>query len=541
MSNALINSVLDIILGALDAHSDHSKADFSRSAVAILGLLSSMQRPPFELNRLPPAKGKMASPSSRLKTLDLDFNVLPAAQQGTLLFEVLQLIQQAHKSEKSEDLMRFVSCLECLSLPGHFAKHFLEPLISENDDGIKEACVSLLAAQIIGRRKAVFDGREFANMALQISIMPLVSFNGLLGEGKASLSFIKCLEGVVNSLPSELIESGTSNLWEICLSLSGENKELVIEFLKSLRSILRQQRKSSKQSKLSPKTKKYLEQFVSKRVFSDLREFSWDSSDGDKLASGKDSLVETYVSCLAQLESLDEHDFLTYQEDDGFTGEALRSLVILELVRLGYVLEPQARAVLSRVLAWFLRKLVAPGAEDYSDSLRRMACSIAATTKVLSLAERQNLLLSIFEQLLLCQKSAYPIGLDLLSVVVASWCGDVTTDGDLSMIYVSVHTTEKMNGLSDIALGQIFDFLRHDLPFNLATYGRLEKISSIISNQIWRLITAWSKHDLDGEVLRPLKKAFICGSSGETKEEDFATLTSSMLLESDFFHSTLLR
>ena len=544
MPNVTINAVLDIVLGAVDAHTDNSKADFSRNAVAVLGLLSSMQKAPVDLRRLSPAKERVATPSSRLKMLDLDFKVLPAAQQGTLLFEILQLIQQAHKSEKYAELKRFIGCLECLSLPGHFAKHFLEPLISENDDDVKEACVSLLAAQIIGRRKAIFDGRDFANMALQISIMPLVSWNNLLGEGKASTSFVRCLEGVVNSLPSELIESGCSNLWEICLSLSGDNKELVIEFLKSLRSILRQQ-KRSKQSKMSPKTKKYLEHFVITRVFSDLREaFSWGSSDEDKIAAGEDSIVGTYISCLSTipLESLEQQGFFSYQEDDGFAGEAMRSLVILELVRIGYVTEPQARSVrISKILAWFVRKLAAPGTEEYSDSLRRMSCSLAATSKVLSLSERQNHLLSIFEQLLLCQCQAYPIALDLLSVVVSSWCGDVTTDGDLSMIYFSVHSTEKLNGLSDAALGQVFDFLRHDLPFNLATYGRLERISAILSNQIWRLIVAWSKHDADGEVVRALRKAFICGSNGETKEEDFASLTNSILLESDFFHTTLLR
>ena len=136
------------------------------------------------------------------------------------------------------------------------------------------------------------------------------------------------------------------------------------------------------------------------------------------------------------------------------------------------------------------------------------------------------------------------VGVDLLSALVASWCSDVATDGDLSMVYICMHATDKLQGLSDAALNQVFTFFRHDLPFNLAIYGRKEKIGAIVANQIWRLYNTWSKQGAEEETLKSLKKAFICASSSETKEDDYVSLTSSILLQSDNLqssHGTLLR
>ena len=177
------------------------------------------------------------------------------------------------------------------------------------------------------------------------------------------------------------------------------------------------------------------------------------------------------------------------------------------------------------------------GAELYLETLRRISCALAAATSILRAPERREILLFVLEQLLLCQPSAAVIGLDLLSILLASWCSDVATDGDLSMAYVCIHSTDKLQSLSDNALGQMFSFFRHDLCFNLSTYGRKEKISAIIANQVWRLYTTWSRHDADQEVLQCLKRTFICGSSSETKEEDFVALTCSILLQANSFRS----
>ena len=540
IANSTVENVLEVLTGALDAHTDYSSAEYSKNAVMLMGLLASMKNQPSEIISLAPTKEKLASHStSRLKSLKLDFALLPTARQGTLLNDMLRLIQDAHKGH-TVDMMRFVQCLEPLSLPGHFAKHFLEPLISEDNEWTKEGCVSLLSAQICGRRKAAFEGKDFTNMALQICIMPLVSFNAMLGSGKASLKFVKCLEGVVRSLPTELVENGASNLWEVCLSLSTDETELLVNFLNSIQTILKEHGKGGKQSSISPKTMKFLEQFISTRVFAELRELSWGASIGENNAAEEESILKSYVACLTALPlaSLEQFDVFAFQEDDSFSGEVLRALVILELVKGRYFKDP-ARAMreFSKVLAWFSRKYVAPGAELYLETLRRLSCALAAATAVLSASEKREILLSMLEQLLLCQATAAFVGLDLLSVMLASWCSDVATDGDLSMAYICVHSTEKLQGLSDSALGQVFAFFRHDLPCNLASYGRKEKISAIIANQIWRLYTTWSRHDADQDVLTCLKKAFICGSSSETKEEDFVSLTSTILLQADNFRS----
>ena len=99
----------------------------------ILGLLASMKNQPNDMATFSPAPDKLPSHtgSSKLKSLTLDFSLLPNPRPGTLLSELISLIQRAHQSEQSsqlEDMMRYMRCLEALSLPGHFSKHFLEPL-----------------------------------------------------------------------------------------------------------------------------------------------------------------------------------------------------------------------------------------------------------------------------------------------------------------------------------------------------------------------------------------------------------------------------
>lgn len=523
-----VESVLEVLAGALDRRTDYSSHGYSKAAVMLIGLLASLKNQPSDVMSLAPTKEKTVSHSaSRLKSLNLDFALLPSPRQGTLLSDMMYLIQGAHKSH-TVNMMRFVRCLEPLSLPGHFAKHFLEPLISEDNDNTKEGCISLLSAQICGRRKAVFEGKEFSNLALQICIMPLVSFNALLGSGKSSLTFVKCLEGVVRSLPTELVENGTTNLWEICLSLSTDEPDLLVKFLSSILTILTEHVRKSNHSSLSPKTAMFLEEFIATRVFSELRELSWGASIGENNAAEEGAVLNMYVACLSvlPLASLEQFDVLVFHEDDSFSGEVLRALVILELVKNHYF-KDRAMSEFSKVLSWFSRKYVAPGAELYLETLRRIACALAAATSVMNASEKREILLSMLEQLLLCQATAAFVGLDLLSVMVASWCSDGATDGNLSMAYICAHSTDKLQSLSDTALSQVFAFFRHDLPSNLSSFGRKEKIGAILANQIWRIYSTWTRHGADEDALACLKKSFIC--DGDSKEDDFISLTSYML------------
>jgi hypothetical protein len=256
---------------------------------------------------------------------------------------------------------------------------------------------------------------------------------------------------------------------------------------------------------------------------------------GENTAAEEGSILNSYVTCLTELplSSLEQFEVFTFQDDDSFSGEVLRALVVLELVKCNYFSEgARAMREISRIAAWFSKKYMTPGAEMYLETMRRMSCALAAATNVLTASEKREFLLSLLEQLLLCQATAAIIGVDLLGIMLASWCGDSATDGDLSMVYCC-NVADKLPSLSDAGLSQMFAFYRHDLSANLATYGRREKISAIIANQIWRLYTTFVRHGADEEVLKCLQRSYISGSSGETKEEDFVSLTSSILLEGD--------
>jgi hypothetical protein len=425
-------------------------------------------------------------------------------------------------------LVKLLGCLEVLSLPGHFAD-FLEHMFRGSDE-LKTACAKLLISQIRGRPRAVFDGREYVGLALQISKMPVTTLRSLLGQGGAPTIFIQSFGEIVPRFPADSVEEVVENIWRLCINQVSHLSGWTVSFLSSMKILLKSV-SDKKSFSVPPKTLNAIRLFLLRRVFAGIRDAPWTATTSS--TSEQRSIVEMYVLCLMEIPitSLIDAEFFVLKDLDGFVGEALRNRCVMLLVRLGYFTTPsRASSEISSALAWFSRQLVSSEDEIFSSTLLQVSCSIAEATSGENSDRRRELLLTLLDNLLLTGSSASLVGLQMLGALVCQWCRGSGSDGDLSLACLCAIRMERWQELSPPTLQQTFRVLVHDLPFNLATYARREKLSGIVFNRLWRVYKKWWDQGADQETLDCVRKALICCRSSESGGEDFASLATSMLL-----------
>ena len=506
---------------------------YSQAAALLTGFIASIQNE----NAL---GNDMSTGGMRLRD-DIDLKgakglKLPSAQEGTVLDVLmrtltLQLDQpnidttdKAHNS-----LVKLVGCLGVLSLPGHFAG-FLEQMF-RGSDAMKLECVKILVSQIRGRPRAVFDGKDYINLALQMSTMPVGNLRSLLGHGNATTVFLESFAEILPRLPSSSVEVAVENVWRLCINQVAQFPAWTVSFLVSIKSVL-SSAYEQKGFTLSPKTLGVIRMFLLKRGFAGIRDAPWATTTSSPTVDGR-SIVEAYVDCLMEMPitSLIEAEFFTLKDLDGFIGEALRVRCIMILVRQKYFATPsRASGEIASALAWFSRQLVSSEDEIFSATLLQVSCSIAEATAKENSDRKRELILTLLDNLLLIGESSTIVGLQMLGTLVFQWCKGVGSDGDLSLACLCVTRMEKWHELTPPTLQQLFRLIVHDLPFNLATYSRQEKISHIVFNRLWRVYNRWFEQGADQETIDCIRKALICCQSPATEAEEFASLTTSMLL-----------
>ena len=128
-------------------------------------------------------------------------------------------------------------------------------------------------------------------------------------------------------------------------------------------------------------------------------------------------------------------------------------------------------------------------------------------------------------------KSSLP-ALEWLAVVVAYWCGgEDSSNGDLSLGYLCTIEPSVAQSLPKHALHQFFQVVLNDLPSNLATIARREKLSAtVLSNQLHWLFKLWSDLDVDKDTLVYVQRAILCcPQSSATSGDAFVSLAASIL------------
>ena len=510
---------------------------YSQVATILLGFMASMKAP-TDADGQSLHRDSTSSPYSRPSSAQSDAKIsqLPVAIPGTVLEVVMTTLSQKYyhlsgetDQKAEEEVLRLLGCLEVLSLPGHFAE-FLEQMF-RGSDSTKAACALLLTSQIRGRPRAVFDGREYLDLALRVSTTPISALRSLLGQGRAPGIFIESLVHLVPKFPSNTVEEAVENIWRLCINQVSYHPAWTMSFLSAVKVILKNG-SEKKPLSMSPKTLNFIRLFVLTRVFAGIRDAPWAATSG-ALSIHESSIIEMYSACLMEMPitSLMEVEFFSLKDLDGFVGEALRSRCVMILVRLGYFTTPsRASNEVSSAIAWFSRQLISAEDEVFSSALLQVACIIAEATSVENSDRKREILLSFLDNLLLTPPTSSMVGLYLLSALVAQWCGGAGSDGDLSLTFLCVTGMGKWQAFSPPTLQQMFRLLAHDLPFNLALYARREKLSAIIFNRLWRIYNKWWESGAEQETIDCLRKALLCCRSSDSGEDDFASFATTILL-----------
>ena len=115
------------------------------------------------------------------------------------------------------------------------------------------------------------------------------------------------------------------------------------------------------------------------------------------------------------------------------------------------------------------------------------------------------------------------------SLKLCRWVNGDGSDGDLSLACLVSTQMDRWKELSPPTLQQTFRVLVHDLPFNLATYVRAERISGIVFNRLWRVYRKWFEQGAEQDTIECVRKALICCRSVDVGTEDFSSLATAML------------
>jgi hypothetical protein len=510
---------------------------YSQVAVLLMGFMSSMNvTADSDTSKRARSNEKPTYSAPGSSSNDQALSPLPTALSGTILEVVTsELAQRFYSTTGDEDVSRLLGCLEALSLPGHFTG-FLEQMFRANsndgNDEVKSACARLLVSQIRGRPRAVFDGREYVELALRISKTPVVTLRSMLGQGKAPILFIESMADIVPKFPSESLEEAVENIWRLCINQVTHFPAWTTSFLSVMKTLLK--KGNDKQSlSMSPNNLNFLRHYVVRRIFAGIRDAPPSATSSITSSDHERSIIDMYVLCLMEIPitNLVEADFFSVKELDGFVGEALRNRYVMAMVRLGYFTTPsRASSEISSSIAWFCRQLVSDEDEVFSSTLLQVSCAIAEATYVENADRKREVLVSLLDNLLLTGSMASTVGLQMLGALVGRWCRGVGSDGDLSLACLCVPGMDRWQALSPPTLQQMFRLLVHDLPFNLATYCRQEKLSGAVFNRLWRIYNKWLELGADQNTINCVRKALICCRSLDSGEDNVVSLATSLLL-----------
>jgi hypothetical protein len=531
----------DDVLGVVDLVAEGAKSrdwnQYSQVSVLLMGFMASMNILSDDNRTSFNAHPKEALAASSIGDFNgQNMSKLPTAQQGTVLEVVMSILAHWYHNpnglpndKAKSEVVRILGCMEVLSLPGHFAT-FVEQMFHGTGE-VKAACVRLLVSQIRGRRRAVFDGREFVELAVKVTTTPVSALRTLLGQGDAPIVFIESMADILPKFPPDSVEEAFQNIWRLCINQVGNSPAWTLSFLSTVRMLLKTSR-DKKSISMSPKIINFVRLFVLNRIFAGIRDAHLPSS---SVSSDTDerTIIDVYTQCLMEIPipSLVEAEFFALKELDGFVGEALRNRCIMALVKWGYFTTPsRASSEISSSLAWFSRQLISSEDEIFSSSLLQVACAIAEATSAENSDRKREALLALLDNLLLTGSSACSIGLQLLSALVAQWCDGMGSDGDLSLACLCVDGMGKWQALSPPTLQQMFRLLVHDLPYNLATYCRREKISGVVFNRLLRIYNKWWEQGADQETIDTVRQALTTCRSVDSGADDFALLATAMLL-----------
>lgn len=526
-----VESVVEIIRDATNLDTDSKYSDMGLILMAYLASMKNERELgavefslPVEVEKGDLIKEKGARSS-------IDFDKVPSPHAETALGGLLELIERfdLRRDRKDRVLSRVMAALETLSLPDGFAKSFIEPLLKSAKGHVSRRCVSLLCSQVGGRRRAVFGGRDFMLLALKLANLKREDWDDMGGNGGAFEVFLDCLPEVAKKFPPDSTENVLEKLWKNCIASFPSDTHIVCKFLSSACIMLGC-------SALAPKTTKYLRHIVIQAA-RDLPEYPFEALLRSEGGSTK-SVIASYVQCLVvlPLEILDEDEFFNILKSfDGFDVDAVKVMALIELIGSSYFdssTNGREELELTNAMSWISKALQSSGDNVSLYAFRHILQVFAKVSTRESAASKKKRLSTILDVLLQTKRTSSRLAIQWLSVVVAYWCQQCGSDGRLTLGVLCVEGEPLVRGLAPRALEQSFELLVQDLPFNLAAFAADQKISAIVTNQLFRLHEAWSEQKADKDVLNCLRTAFFACYRNSRNQEAFTSLSSSLLCSS---------
>ena len=394
--------------------------------------------------------------------------------------------------------------LEDLSLPAQFSTFLLQTL-SRASDLMKVACIKLLVSQIKGRPRAVFDGREFVNSALQISKMPTIKIRDVLGEKEAAEVFVDSFAEYICKIPTSEVDQVTKNVYSFCTSLLDQNYMLIVIFFRSTKRLLRKAA-NGKSSRFSPKSEQFIKQFVQQEAFAGICSLSITKNMcynriSDIIIAFVDCFIELPKALIFESKYFDGHF-------DSFHEECFRIRVVMTLIRKNYsILSSRAAREITSSLAWISQQLTSNDDMEWLGILQT-ACAVAeASCAAIIVDKKKDLILSFLDNLVMVDSVASFKGLEILAVLLHHDKYRSDTDSSLTRV---LGTPRKWLNLSPHSLKKVFKLMVNDLPISLAKFTRREKLSDGMFNSLKSVFIKWQEQESDESALMPLRVSLIC-------------------------------
>ncbi|CAJ1949542.1 unnamed protein product [Cylindrotheca closterium] len=516
-----IVGVSSLIMEALGA-SDFDLGKYSQIGVLLMGYLASLK------TFIGSSDLSVAGSSTLHTSKESRVSQLPTPHKGTVL-EVLMSFLSPHVFESRNEVVAndgtcgLVGCLEVLSLPGHFAV-FNEKILGR-DALIAEVSTKLLVSQLEGRPRAVFDGREFIDQAIKLIKTPSDQLRESIIMSTSPL-LLESLDTILSKLPTERVHDAMDTIWQMCLSET-EGSSWALSFLDATKRILIRGNEV-RTFNIAPNKLRIVQTFLLRSAFEGLRNTKWTTR--SQLAER--AIVKLYAHCLAEIpiNSLVEVEFFTLTDHDGFVGEALRYRCIMILVRLDYF-ESASRvsSEIQAAMSWFSRQLVSSLDSTFSNSLLSICCSMMDATELENSDGRKSLLFMLLDNLMLVGAQASMMGLQMLGALVGQWTRGRGSDGDLSLACLCIRPQTTWQSMPPRTALKLLEILVRDMPYNLASFTKKERIKDAVSNRLHRIHSRWLEYDVSENSLMCLRQAVALCRSEESENNDFDYMGNTML------------
>lgn len=371
---------------------------------------------------------------------------------------------------------------------------------------LKAAAIDLLVSQISGRRRAAFDGREFAGLASRTAAMEPTTLHSLLGSAASSL--LSSINIVVQKASPESISGILTASLHSCLL---EPPNVVADWLAAIHIVLQNNGSRS----MSPKTLNELRRFLVYDVFAGLCTLN---------AEAFSIVAVAFGNCLRllPLEILDEEKFLIFKEDDGYLTTSRKVICAMNLIRSGSIESiDRCQSVILAAISWFVRTDVNTASIS---ALRRSGMSIAIATSVVDDSARNQALMLILDAVLVQKASS--INIELIGDLASKWNHQPGNVSGLSALLLTA--ADRVPKLDDKSIEMVAGILVQTMPADVGRVASGSGPASILSNRLNRILGVWAESKMvDIIPVNCLQRAISClarpGSSGGL-ENTFVTM-----------------